>query len=444
MRPHAIRVSISISRARALLLIGRSSGFRCGRAPRSDRDAMAQAVSRKRSPSIAASCGISGSSSVRAEPQRPTEFDCREAAAAVTQAARRQAIALDDYVLTQPPVYSGAEAAGGSVADAVRAGRTRERKYIPVVADLLKATAEQFSSPGAAARQRDRIQARLCRAAAGGGVDTEQAVRVYSFETGGSGNHDIANRGCSASRRVRARSPPRSAQSAAHHHSVELIPSRAMNSSRRWPKKPRDCPGVSAAPWITRSRAEADGGTGAFGTDEWRSTRSSGYAAGLGHPCDGAGYRCRPLLQTTAAYFRDLRARQGLCRGLTAAELEMMNLTATAPARHGDDAAGDPRSGPDLEFLFSAAGYERNPVAIRNNTVAETVGGHDNRMDSNSNCRREDLAAAFRSSVLSLRPSEARAGTYSHRLFDFLQRAAATFRQTITAGGYGSGVRRDD
>jgi len=33
--------------------------------------------------------------------------------------------------------------------------------------------------------------------------------------------------------------------------------------------------------------------------DEWaQRTRSSGYAAGLGHPCDGADIDVGPLLQT--------------------------------------------------------------------------------------------------------------------------------------------------
>jgi len=37
--------------------------------------------------------------------------------------------------------------------------------------------------------------------------------------------------------------------------------------------------------------------------------------------------------------------------------------------------------------FFQAPGYERNPVAIRNNTVAKLLAVTDSRMDSNSNCR---------------------------------------------------------
>ena len=46
--------------------------------------------------------------------------------------------------------------------------------------------------------------------------------------------------------------------------------------------------------------------------------------------------------------------------------------------------------------FFQRGGYERNPVAIRHNTVAKLLGVTDARMDSNSNLPgARDLAAAF-------------------------------------------------
>src|SRR3954451_22366941 len=53
----------------------------------------------------------------------------------------RQPITLDDYVLTQPPLYSGP---GKPVDPAPPEKPPRERKIIPVVADLLQAAAEHF------------------------------------------------------------------------------------------------------------------------------------------------------------------------------------------------------------------------------------------------------------------------------------------------------------
>src|SRR5882757_2607631 len=53
----------------------------------------------------------------------------------------RQVITLDDYVLTQPPLYSGP---GKPVDPAPPEKPPRERKAIPVVADLLQAASEHF------------------------------------------------------------------------------------------------------------------------------------------------------------------------------------------------------------------------------------------------------------------------------------------------------------
>src|SRR5450432_4482824 len=111
----------------------------------------------------------------------------------------RQPIALDDYVLTQPPVYTGPKRPVDPSPEPSEPEEPRARKAIPVVADLLKAAAEQFQfTPQRPASEVDfkRAYARVATAA---GLTREQAVRVYSFETGGNGNHDMQS-GLSASR----------------------------------------------------------------------------------------------------------------------------------------------------------------------------------------------------------------------------------------------------
>src|SRR3954471_16448113 len=109
----------------------------------------------------------------------------------------RQQITLDDYVLTQPPLYDGPKRPVDPSPEPEMP--PRERKTIPVVADLLRAAAEHFQfSPQRPANELDfkRAYARVALAA---GLTREQAVRVYSFETGGNGNHDMQS-GLSASR----------------------------------------------------------------------------------------------------------------------------------------------------------------------------------------------------------------------------------------------------
>src|SRR5437588_52526 len=102
----------------------------------------------------------------------------------------RQAITLDDYVLTQPPVYDGPKRPLDPAPEPDQRP-PRERKPLPVLADFLKAAAEHFQfAPQRPANELEFKRA-YARAASAAGLTREQAVRVYAFETGGSGNHDM-------------------------------------------------------------------------------------------------------------------------------------------------------------------------------------------------------------------------------------------------------------
>ena len=67
----------------------------------------------------------------------------------------------------------------------------RTRKPLPVVSDFLQAAASHFPFvPQRPAREIEFKRA-YARAALEAGLTREQAVRVYSFETGGNGSHDM-------------------------------------------------------------------------------------------------------------------------------------------------------------------------------------------------------------------------------------------------------------
>src|SRR5258708_608643 len=101
-----------------------------------------------------------------------------------------QAIVLDDYVLTQPPLYSG-PSKPVDPAPPERPEAPRERKAIPVVADLLQAATDHFQfAPQRPANELDFKRA-YARAASAAGLTREQAVRVYSFVTGGNRHQRI-------------------------------------------------------------------------------------------------------------------------------------------------------------------------------------------------------------------------------------------------------------
>ena len=101
----------------------------------------------------------------------------------------RVAISASDYVLQQPPLYNGPPRPRDP--NPVEPdGVTRPRKPLPVAADFLAAARDQFQFTPQRASEAEfkRAYARIARAY---GLTREQAVRVYSFETGGNGNHDL-------------------------------------------------------------------------------------------------------------------------------------------------------------------------------------------------------------------------------------------------------------
>jgi hypothetical protein len=165
----------------------------------------------------------------------------------------RQTITLDDYVLTQPPVYDGPRRPVSPAPEAEEPRAPRERKHIPVVADLLKAAAEHFQfAPQRPAGELEFKRA-YARTASAAGLTREQAVRVYSFETGGNGNHDMQS-GLSASRPgSRAISTAIGYNQLLTTNSVELLAEQGPEFVRALTAKAALL-SASVRRWITRSR----------------------------------------------------------------------------------------------------------------------------------------------------------------------------------------------
>jgi hypothetical protein len=104
-----------------------------------------------------------------------------------------------------------------------------------------------------------------------------------------------------------------------------------------------------------------------------------------------------PMLQTHKLLDSVVFARRkGHHAPLSAAELEMMNLTGDG---NGFDMVTMPPAMRDkvpTANFFQRGGYERNPVAIRNNTVAKLMAATNARMDRGVALQgAKDLAAAF-------------------------------------------------
>jgi hypothetical protein len=312
----------------------------------------------------------------------------------------RQSIALDDYVLTQPPVYSGPKRpVDPSPEPSEPEEPRRARKAIPVVADLLKAAAEQFQFvPQRPASEVDFKRA-YARVAAAAGLTREQAVRVYSFETGGNGNHDMQS-GLSASRPgSRAISTAIGYNQLLTTNTVELLAEQGPEFVRALAEKAAQ---LSGAPRQAMDRKIAVlkrmAAYARSVPDEWAQHEKIGDTPqGWALHAMVLDIDVGPLLQTHKLLTSVIFARaKGFSRPLTAAELEMMNLTGDGTGLDMVTMPQAMREQVPTSNFFQRGGYERNPVAIRNNTVAKLLDVTDRRMDSNSNLPgAKELAAAF-------------------------------------------------
>jgi len=306
----------------------------------------------------------------------------------------RQTITLDDYVLTHPPLYTGPKR---PVDPAPEPSEPRERKPIPVVADLLKAAAEEFQFvPQRPAAEIDFKRA-YARYALASGLTREQAVRVYSFETGGTGSYDVqagieygGKRAISTAMGYNQLLTTNSVELMAEqgHEFVKQLAAKAANLSGP-ARKAIDHKLAVLRKMVAFTRTVPDD----WSAHEKLANTPQGWAVHAMVLDIDVG----PMLQTHKLLTSVIFARaKGYNRPLTAAELEMMNLTGDGT---GFDMVTMPpamREQVPTSNFFQRGGYERNPVAIRHNTVAKLLAITDERMDSNSTKPgAKELAAAF-------------------------------------------------
>src|ERR1700732_5017954 len=304
-------------------------------------------------------------------------------------------IALDDYVLTQPPVYPGPKGPVNPQPEAEEPRERRERKYIPVVADLLKAAADYFQwTPQQPANELELKRAYASFASAAG-LTREQAVRVYAFETGGNGNH-ASQSGFHGSYAI---STAIGYNQLLTTNTVELLAEQGPELIKLLTEKAAGLSGPARQSMdrkiaVLRKMVAVANSV----PDEWAQHEK------IGDTPQGSALHAMvldidvaPLLQTHKLLTSVIFARQkGYSRPLTAAELEMMNLTGDGTGLDMVTMPHAMREQVPTSNFFQRSGYERNPVAIHHNTVAKLLAVTDERMDSNSNLLgAKELAAAF-------------------------------------------------
>jgi hypothetical protein len=308
-----------------------------------------------------------------------------------------QPIELDDYVLTQPPVYTGPKRPVNPEPEPEPERPPRAHKAIPVVADLLQAAAGQYQFKPQRPANEMEFKRAYARIALASGLTREQAVRVYSFETGGTGNYDVQSgiehggtRAISTAIGYNQLLTTNSVELVAEqgHEIVAALTARAAQMSGA-ARQAMDYKIAVFRKMVAFTRSVPD---------EWaQHEKLADTAQGWAVHAMVLDIDVGPLLQTHKLLTSVIFARaKGYMRPLSAAELEMMNLTGDGTGLDMVTMPQAMREQVPTSNFFQRSGYERNPVAIRHNTVAKLLAVTDSRMDSNSNLQgAKDLAAAF-------------------------------------------------
>jgi hypothetical protein len=301
----------------------------------------------------------------------------------------QQEIVLEDYVLTQPPLYTGPKKPRDPSSTA---------HEVPVVADFLQHAAEQFDFVPEKPTSEIEFKKAYARAASVAGLTRDQAVRVYAFEATGNGKYDL-EAGQEFDPNANAITTALGYNQLLSTNSVELLAEQGKLFLDTLRARAAELSGANKATMekkiailqkmVAFSRSVRD---------DWNlHEQLARTPKGLGIHALNLDIDIGPLLQTqklmTSVKFAKER---GYSAPLTAAELEMMNLTGDG---NGFDIVSLPQEMRDkvpTSNFFTQSGYEHNPVARKNNTVAALLSATDAVMDREAQLPgAQDLAAAF-------------------------------------------------
>jgi hypothetical protein len=316
----------------------------------------------------------------------------------IAKRASQEPLAIDDYVLTQPPVYAGPP-------KPVDPSQTPEEKppstrpYVPVVADFLAAAREEFKFVPRQPQSESEFKRAYGQVALAAGLNKQQIVRIYSFEAGGNGGYDV-QAGLEHDKSARAITTALGYNQLLATNSVEVVAESGHHFMKALQAR------AAALPWPEKAALEGKIaalrkmiGVARSVPDAWNEHQAlAGTGKGLAIHALNLDVDIGPYLQTQKLMDSVVFARRkGFAETLTAAELEMMNLTGDG---NGYDMITMPREWrgrvPTANF-FQRGGYRDNPVAQRNNVVAKLIAATDAHMDRETRLPgSKELAASLR------------------------------------------------
>ena len=395
MRPPAIRFCLTLLALAPLLIAPRAAAMDSVALPAATSGAMAQAVSPEAIAEYRRKLRDYQEARAAFEAEAGAYWSSIAEKRRGRNAKRREhtAIGLDDYVLTQPPVYTGPKRPVNPEGEPEQP--PRERKHIPVVADLLKAAADYFQWAPEQPASDVEFKRAYARFASAAGLTREQAVRVYAFETGGNGTH-ASQSGFHGSRAI---STAIGYNQLLTTNTVELLAEQGHEFIKLLAEKAARLSGSQRKAMDRKIDVLKKMVAVATSVpDEWAQHEKLGDTRqGWALHAMVLDIDVGPMLQTHKLLTSVIFARaKGYTRPLTAAELEMMNLTGDSTGLDMVTMPQAMREQVPTSNFFQRGGYERNPVAIHHNTVAKLLAVTDARMDANSKePGAKELAAAF-------------------------------------------------
>ena len=308
--------------------------------------------------------------------------------------ARNEALAIGDYVLDQPPVYTGPP----KPRDPLKPEVPPRPVYVPVVADFLAAAQQEFKFSPRLPQTDGEFKRAYASVAAAAGLTKDQVVRIYGFEATGNGNYDV-EAGLEYNKRGRAITTALGYNQLLATNSVEIVAETGNQFVTALKDQAAQMPAAQKQALddkieiLRRMIAFARSVPDAWGQHEILANTSKG----LGVHALNLDLDLGPLLQTQKLLDSVIFARRrGFAAPLSAAELEMMNLTGDG---NGFDMVTMPLSWRDkvpTANFFQPSGYADNPVAQKNNVVAKLIAATDARMNEEiKKPGAKDLAAAF-------------------------------------------------
>jgi hypothetical protein len=304
-----------------------------------------------------------------------------------------EAVVVEDYVLSHPPVYAGPpQPMDPSVPPPAK-------KYIPVAADFIKSALDYFKFVPRRPQTEIEFKRAYAAAAAAAGISKEQAVRIYGFEAGGDGTHDVQTGLEQAVPGAQAISTALGYNQLLATNSVSLMAEKGDRFTAALRLKVDAASGetrVALEQNLVALRRMVEFCSGV--PDEWSEhEKLAATPAGLGIHALNLDLDIGPLLQAQKLLDSILFARaNGVSRSLSAAELEMLNFTGDGNGLDMIVMPLDTRTRVPTANFFQRRGYERNPIAGRHNVVAALLAATDAIMDRETILQgAKDLAAAF-------------------------------------------------